>query len=86
MIKIVVPTVIELPSYEEVFEIEGELLVRNLKDFMSNENHFIMFYIAKDVCIYDKTAGKFLLEKPLTKDNYDEAIRMITQLLGGTIK
>lgn len=86
MIKIVVPKVLEFSSYEELFEIEGELLVRNLKDFMSNENHFICFYIAKDVCIYDKTAGKFILEKPLTKDNYNEAIRMIAQFLGGTIK
>lgn len=86
MIKIIVPTAVEFPSYKELFEIEGELMVRNLKDFISNENHLIYFYVAKDVCIYDKTAGKFLLEKPLTKDNYNEAIRMIAQFLGGTIK
>lgn len=86
MIKIVVPTVIELPSYEDIFKCKGEFVTYHIKNFKSKENHHIAFYWAKDLCIYDMTEGKFLLEKPFTKDNYDEAIRMIIQLSGGTIK
>ena len=86
MIKIVVPTVIELPSYEEIFKVKGEFVINHFKDFKSKENHHLDFYWAKDLCIYDLTAGKFLFEKPFTKDNYDEAIRMIIQLSGGEIK
>lgn len=86
MIKIAVSTVIELPSYEEIFKFKGELVTHYIKSFKSKENHTIDFYWAKDLCIYDLTAGKFLFEKPLTKDNYDEAICMIIQLSGGAIK
>lgn len=83
MIKIAVSTVIELPSYEEIFKVKGELVTHYIRSFKSKENHIIDFYWAKDLCIYDITAGKFLLEKPMTKDNYDEAIRIIIQSLGG---